>query len=149
MPITLDNTIDKDIMTAAKYTITVDGIPRFITERSGLQEPIDVVDLPDGSQVTGGRTPAQEFTIMVPQHHEADIRFFDAWHALSKANNTPRTVYRIMTATSRSNSGALSRTSTLLNVWVKGKTHPDLSIAGTDQMTSVEYTMCVNGFQGL
>lgn len=74
--------IDADHIPLNKYILSVEGLPDLtFTTLSGVEEELNVAELPDRTVRTGGRTNTVEFSCMLPLHHEAEQRAMETWFA--------------------------------------------------------------------
>lgn len=72
--------ISADHAQVNKYELRVIGLePLLITAISGIEEELDVTDLPDRTKATGGRTKPVEFDITIPGHEVISQKTMELW----------------------------------------------------------------------
>jgi len=73
--------IQEDHIPLNKYILSVAGIGTdfIFTTLSGIEEELNVVEMPDRTVATGGRTNTIEFSCMLPLHHQAEQAAMEAW----------------------------------------------------------------------
>ena len=63
-----------------RFTLGVVGLPLLnFTTMTMPEEELDVVELPDRTFASGGRTKPVEFSGMIPGHHTAEVALMLAW----------------------------------------------------------------------
>jgi len=139
----LKGTVGKDPIAANKYTFLVDGSPLIVTAVSSMEEEIPSVTLPDGTTASSGRTEPTEFTVDVPNHHNQEIVYFNAWWAAAKEPVLP-TAYRPVVIEKRSSQGTIVRVSNLFGVWVNKREEAEVSMEDGETMTVTRYTCKVD-----
>lgn len=137
------NLLGKDVIGANKFTFSVDNDDLLVVSVSGIEETLQVIELPDGTAASGGRTDVSETTVVVAQHTKASITFFDAWWALCQ-DPVPPAAYKNGTVTGNSSSGGVSATTTLISVFIKSRKSADYNLEDGTTMTVVEYTLSVD-----
>jgi|SRR5690606_2416877 len=136
--------IQPDHMPANKFTLQVVGLVDLrVQEVSGLEDEIQVVDLPDRTVASGGVRNATEFDIMIPMHHTPEMAAMEAWFRESQDPVSP-TYKKPCTLIHHSISGAADRSYTLLGVFPKKRTLPDLDKADEGEMTLCTWTLSVD-----
>ena len=129
-----------DHMNVNKYSLKVVGLIEIVfTEISGLDEQIDVVDLPDRTRATGGNSQAIEFTAMLPMHHTIATIAMEAW--LVEAKDPVSSTYKKSATLSVFSGTGAKRSYTLTGLWVSGRKTPDLSMENEGEMAKAEYTL--------
>ena len=137
------NLLGKDVIGANKFTFSVDNDDLLVVSVSGLDETLQVIEFPDGTAASGGRTDPSETTVVVAQHTKASITFFDAWWEMCK-DPVPPSAYKNATVTGNSSSGNESATTTMISVFIKSRKGADYSLEDGTTMTVVEYTLSVD-----
>ena len=145
MPFGLEGIIPLDVISAADFEFRVNGLELIVLERSGLEQEIDQIELPDGRIVSGQKVKAQEMTIMVAAHMTREVTFFDQWMEQARGPRVPRTAYRTVTIVGKSNTKTRRNREILRQCWVCKRSNPDLNLdTGSTEMTKIEYTLKVN-----
>ena len=139
----LKGVIPKDIIAGNKFTINVDNTEILAVSISGIEETLEVAELPDGTAASAGRTGVSESTIVIPQHVTESKTFMDAWWLACKDPVQPG-AYKNITVTGTSSTGAIVSTDTLLGVFIKGRKSADYSLEDGSTMTVLEYTVSVD-----
>ena|SRR5688572_8543558 len=136
----LKASLQKDHIPTNKFSMFVLGMPNFaFVYVSGLEEEIDMVDLPDRTRASGGNTQPIEFTVRHPLHHTLEHAALEVWFNENK-DPISLTAKKIATLTMLSGSGATSRTYTLLGVWPSKRKLPDLEFENEGEMALTEWT---------
>ena len=148
MPI--KGTIKKDAIRGDAYAAEIDdgaGTVREVTYTmiGEIEEEVPVIELPDGTKASGGRTTVEPFDVKIPMHHTEDYAFMEAWYKQCNSDPIPPTAYREMTVTMTSNSGTIERFEILEGVWIHGRTSAEKSMGeGQDTFMEITYKMCVD-----
>lgn len=134
--------ISKNIIAGNSYKFLVDQVEILCTEISSIEETMQKVELPDGTQASGGRTEGgMEFTVMVPAHHKDEIDFMDSWLQACKDPVQP-SAYKTTTVLGTSKDGTVTRTDTLLGCWVSARSGAEYSMEdGGTTFAQIEYTI--------
>lgn len=136
----LKGQIQPDHIPNNKYSLRVVGLVEIIfTEISGLEEVLDVVDLPDRTRASGGNSQAFEFTAILPLHHDIAYFAMEAWLVEGK-DPVSSTYKKSATLTLTSGTGLKKRSYTITGLWVSGRKLPDLSFENEGEMAVAEYT---------
>ena len=137
--------VDKDIIAGNEYTLTVDNVEIFCVSISSVEESMQVVELPDGTSASGGRTEGGiECSVSIPAHHVDDIAYMDAWWNSGK-DPVPLSAYKVVTLQGRSKSGSKVMTDTCLGVFIKGRAGAEYMLEdGGTTMTVIEYTLSID-----
>lgn len=124
-----------------KYLLTVIGMPPLtITAISGLEEELDVTDLPDRTKATGGRTKPVEFDITLPAHHVIEQRAMELWFAQSKDPVLP-THKRLATLTLFTQLGLPLVSFALVGTFPMKRALPDLELENDGEMAGIVWSM--------
>jgi hypothetical protein len=133
--------IQADHIPVNKYTVQALGlIPLTATNVSGIEDELQTTELPDRTVASGGNRGPTEFELTMPMHHEGEQAAMEIWFRESQDPVLP-TYKKPVTLTHNSISGARSRSYTLLGVFPKKRTLPDLEKANEGEMASVVWTM--------
>lgn len=136
--------LNPDHMPLNNYELLVVGLPQMIlTAVSGLEEEIQRIELPDKTVASGGRTDSTEFTITVPMHHPVENAALEFWLSEGKDPVLP-SYKKAATLIYKSISGTVTKTYTLLGVWVQKRTLPDAEMDNEGEMATVEFTLSVD-----
>lgn len=129
-----------------KYVLTVDGIgvDLILTTVSGIEEELDVTDMPDRTVATGGRTQAVEFTAMLPLHHEVEQAAMEEWYAQTHGTGRSPTVdlgyKRTGTLRLSSLSNAIQAVFLLDELFPSKRALPDFEMENEGEMAQVEWS---------
>lgn len=134
-------TLSPDPVQNNKYRFSVIGLVDILfTKVDGLEEEIDVVDLPDRTKVSGGNSKAVTFTASQPGHHTAEVLAMEAWYSLECKDPLSSTYKKSATLTVYSGTGAIARTYTMVGVWPSKRNTSDLSMEDAGTMFEIEWT---------
>ena len=76
----MKGTIHPDHIPKNKFSLRVRGLPEIVFIKiDGLEEELEVVEIPDRTRASGGNTKAGDFTAAVPTHHVEQIQAIEAW----------------------------------------------------------------------
>lgn len=128
-----------------KYELIFIGLPKLTpTEVSGLEEELNVVDMPDRTKASGGRTNPSEMTIMIPMHHTVEIFAMEAWWIECQDPVSP--TYKKNGALLMESVGLLgpTRTYTLTGSFLTKRKLPDLEMANDGELACAEFTISVD-----
>jgi hypothetical protein len=139
----LKGIINKDPIVANKFTFIVDGSPLIVTAISALEEEIPSVTLPDGTTASSGRTESTEFTVDVPNHHDEEIEFFNAWWATCQEPVAPN-AYKPVVIEKRSSQGEVVRVTTILGSHLSKREEAEMSMEDGETMTVTRFTLKVD-----
>lgn len=136
----MKSVLQSDHIPVNKYDMLVLGLPPMMfTEISGIEEELQVVELPDRTVASGGNTGPIEFTAMLPMHHLAEQAAMELWYAESQGDVSP--LYKKPgTLVHKSISGQVLRTYTLINLFPSKRVLPDLEMGNEGEMAQVEWT---------
>lgn len=136
--------INPDHMPINKYTFQVIGlIPFTATKVSGIEDTLEVIELPDRTMASGGNRKATEFTAMVPMHHTAEQAALELWFRESQDPVSPG-YKKACTLTHESLSGNNTRTFSLAGVFPKKRKLPDLEQKAEGDTAETEWTFSVD-----
>lgn len=128
-----------------KYQFLIVGLPPLTAiEVSGIEEELQVIDMPDRTKASGGNSSASECTIKIPMHHTIEIAAMEAWFLSGKDPIQPN--YK--------KSGSLllesispvgpTRAYNINGVFVTKRMLPDLEQANDGDMASAEFTLSID-----
>lgn len=136
----LKGQIQPDHFPRNKYALQVTGmIPVVFHSISGLEEEIDVVDLPDRTRASGGNAKAFEFTARQPMHHIAEVLAMRVWFNENK-DPISSTAKKMATLVMESGTGQRQQSFTLLGLWPSKEVLPELSFEDEGEMAEIEWT---------
>lgn len=84
--------IDPDHVPINRFKLLVIGTitPFFtVTSTSGIEEELEVEELPDRTVASLGRTSSMEFSITIPMHHRAEQAAMELWFIESRDPISP------------------------------------------------------------
>lgn len=133
--------IQADHIPVNKYTIQVLGlIPLTAVNVSGIEDELQTTELPDRTMASGGNRGPTEFELTMPMHHTLEQAAMEVWFRESQDPVLP-TYKKPVTLIHTSISGKGGRNFTLLGVFPKKRTLPDLEKANEGEMANVVWTM--------
>ena len=133
--------IKADHIPLNKFKLLVIGLPPLTpTSVSGIEEELEVVNLPDRTQASGGNTKPGEFTIKLPMHHSIEQAAMELWLRESQDPVTP-TYKKAATLIHQSIGGTIFRSFTLVGVFPSKRKLPDLEMANEGELAEVEWTL--------
>lgn len=137
----MKGTIQPDHIPLNKFQLLVLGLPPLtLMSLSGLEEELDVVELPDRTVASGGRTRAVEFTIEIPAHHTTEQAAMEVWFQESQDPVTP-TYKKPGTLILTSISGGTTRTFSMPDMFPSKRVIPDFEQDNDGEMASFEWTI--------
>lgn len=120
--------------------VIVGGPPLTVVTCSGIEEELEVVEMPDRTVASGGNTKPVEFTIGIPTHHAVEIAFMELWFAdsIGQKPGHKKSGALIMKAVSDIAPG---KTHTIMSALVSKRKLPDLEMANEGELSVTEYTI--------
>jgi len=137
----MKNVLLPDHIPLNNYELIVVGSPgpiKFVTI-SGLEQELETVDLPDRTKASGGNLKAVEFTATHPKHHFIEDAFLEAWFLEGQDPVLP-TYKKPATLLVKSISTLVTRSYTLINLFVSKRVTPDLDMANEGELFATEWT---------
>ena len=136
--------IQPDHIPVNKFQLIVVGLPPIhFTQLSGIEEELDVTDLPDRTKATGGNTQPVEFTAMTPLHHTVERAALEAWFQEGQDPVSP-TYQKAASLIHSSIGGGSLATFSLIGLFISKRKLPDLDTANEGEMAVVEWTFNAN-----
>lgn len=133
--------IQPDHIPLNKFQLLVLGLPPFtFTSVSGLEEELDVVDLPDRTVASGGRTGPVEIEVGLPMHHTVEQAAMEAWFQESQDPVLP-TYKKPGTFIASSLSGASSKSYSFVDLFPSKRTIPDFEMDNDGELAIVMWTL--------
>jgi hypothetical protein len=133
--------IQPDIVQVNKYLLTVPGMPPLvIIAISGIEEELDVSDLPDRTKATGGRTKPVEYDITIPAHHSIEQYAMEQWFDAGKDPVTPDHK-RLATLTLFSQMALPIFSVALTGTFPTKRALPDLELENDGEMAGIVWSM--------
>lgn len=128
-----------------KYQLLFIGIPLLTaTKVTGIDEELNVVELPDRTKASGGNTNPVETTISIPLHHSVEIAALEAWFLEGQDPVLP--TYK-KAGSLLMQSGSLvgpTRTYNLIGVFITKRKLPDVEMKDDGNMAEAEYTLSID-----
>ncbi len=125
-----------------KYQLIVVGLPLLTPiEISGIEEELNVIDLPDRTTASGGNTNPVEFSITIPAHHSVEIAAMESWYRESQDPVTPTYKKQCSLLLQSVGIAGPTRTFNLFNCYPCKRKLPDLEMKNDGDMASYEWTM--------
>ena len=123
-----------------KFQLFVVGIPQIVfVQVSGIEEQLDVVDMPDRTKASGGNTKPVEFTGMTMMHHVVERVALESWFKEGQDPVTP-TYKKIGTLIHKGIRDNILATFTLPGLFITGRKLPDLDLANEGEPAMIEWT---------
>jgi hypothetical protein len=142
---TIKGILQPDHIPVNKFSFAVVGlIPLVFTQVSGLEEEMDVVDLPDRTRASGGNSQPFEFTAMQPAWHTAEVLAVEAWYEEGR-DPISSSLKKPVIVTLSSGTGAIKRLLNLNGVWPSKIKTPDLDIDNEGEGAFYEVTFQCDG----
>lgn len=138
---TLKGKIQENHSPVNSYQLSVTGLPTlFLTKVTGIEEELEVIELPDRTQASGGQTKPFEFVISQPMHHEIEVAAVEAWYADSKGPVAPGYKKPAILTHSRI-SGEDAERYSISGCFPNKRKLPDLESANEGDMAVIEWTI--------
>lgn len=133
-------TVKADKFSLNRFKLLVLGLPVFtVTKLSGIEEELEVAELPDRQRVTGGYTKGGEFTATMPLHHTIEQVAMEAWFKESQPPVAP-TYRKPVTLLLESDTGQTIRSFTMKNVFPRKRALPEFDIKNEGGGAEVVWT---------
>ena len=134
-------TLQPDHIPVNKYQLLILGMPALnLTKISGIEEEVDVVDLPDRTRASGGNAQAFEFTCELPMHHGGEVAAMEIWYEEGK-DPVSSTYKKAGTLLMTSGTGGKVRSHTITGMWLSKRKLPDLDFDNEGEMAVIEWTV--------
>ena len=132
-------TLQPDHIPVNNYELIVLGAPplQFVTI-DGLEEELDVVDLPDRTKASGGATKAIEFTATHPKHHAVEDAFLETW--FQEAQLVAPTYKKAGTLVVRAISNLTVRSYSIMGLFPTKRKTADLDMNNEGELFLTEWT---------
>lgn len=123
------------------YRLIVQFLPPLTpVSVSGLDEELEVADLPDRTKASGGYTKAGSMTIKLPMHHIIERVAMEKWFSDSQ-EPVALDYKKAATLIHFDNAGRPIASYTLLGCFVMKRKTPDLELKNAGEMAEIEYTI--------
>lgn len=137
----MKGTIQDDHMPVNRYQLLILGIaPIVATEISGIEDELQVVELPDRTMASGGNRAATEFTFMMPIHHAVERASLELWFREAQDPVLP-SYKKTATLVHESISGLENASYTISGLFPKKRKLPDLELLNEGELGQIEWTM--------
>ena len=137
-------TLLPDHIPTNKYTLIIAPYgPITFTKISGIEQALDVAELPDRTMSPGGNVHVSEFTAEQPMHHTAQVIIMETWFAECQ-DPISNTAKKAATLVLQSGIGNRLKTFTMTGLWPKTKKTPDLDYASEGDMAVIEWTFSLD-----
>lgn len=136
----MKGSIEPDHVPINNYELIIVGLPRiFFSTISGIEEELQVINLPDRTQASGGNTLPGEFTATQLIHHETELAALEIWF---KEGQDPVTLTykKIATLIHKSISGTNKARYSLVGLFISKRKLPDLEKANDGEAAMIEWT---------
>lgn len=140
MPI--KGTMLPDYLPVNKFQLIVTGlpVPFTLTNISGLEDELDVAELPDRTNGSGGRKKQIEFEIGIPAHHTLEVAQMEWWFQECQDPVLP-THKKVGTIIMQSQSNLKSGFISLVGLFPSKRAMPDLELDNDGEMAVITYTL--------
>lgn len=133
--------LQPDHIQVNKYTLMVAGMPPLtFTAISGIEEELDVNEMPDRTIATGGRTKPVEFDVTQPEHHLIERLAMEAWFSECKDPVSPLHK-KVGTLLQFSQTDLVQVGYMLIGLFPSKRALPDLEMENEGEMGSLVWTM--------
>lgn len=133
-------TISGDIIPVNKFRLLVAGmVPITFVKVGALEEELERTDLPDRTRATGGNTKPLEFEVETPAHHKVEQVALEGWFRESKDPVSP-TYKKTATLVLQSNTGAITRSFSILGMFPVKRGLPDLDMGNEGEAAMIKWT---------
>ena len=137
----IKGTIQANHVQLNKYELAVIGLPTLvITAISGIEEELDVSEMPDRTRVSGGRTKPVEYDITIPLHHTLEQLALEQWFEQCKDPVDPEHK-KLGTLTLFNQSGDPLVSFTLPDTFPTKRGLPDLELDNDGEMAAAVWSM--------
>ena len=137
-------TIKSDFIPRNKARLDVPGLnPIKFTSITGLEDELQVVDLPDKTRRSGGHRGPSEMVCMHPMHHQIEEVQLELWFTQSQDPVVPG-YSRPAAITYMSESGNVLRIFTLIGVFPKKRKTADYEGENEGEMAQTEWTFNID-----
>lgn len=133
--------IQADHIPVTKYTLAVTGGPPLTpVSIGGIEEELAVIELPDKTVATSGRTGPVALTITLPSHHLVEIAYCELWLQLGQDPVSP-TYKKPVTLLITSLTGNTQVGFTLPDAFLSKRALEDRDLSNDGDMSTHEYTL--------
>jgi hypothetical protein len=138
----LQGLIEEGHIPTNKYELIFLGMPPITpTKVSGLEETLEVSEMPDRTIQSSGQTEAVEWTMDLPMHHRLQQAAMEVWYAQCKDPVQPGYKKAGSMISRAAMAGRLPVTWSLIGTFPKGRKTPDLDMGEKGETTYVTWTM--------
>jgi hypothetical protein len=136
-------TLLPDHIPVNNYQLIVVGGPPVIqfTKVDGLEEELEVVDLPDRTKASGGNTKAFEFKAEHPKHHFIEDAFLESWFREGQDPVSP-TYKKPAALVVQSISRLQTRSYNLIGIFISKRKTAELEMKNEGEPFLTEWTFC-------
>lgn len=128
-----------------KYLLLFVGVPLLTaTSVSGIEEELNVIELPDRTKASGGNTNPVEMNFSIPAHHSVEIAAVESWFLEGQDPVTP--TYK-KDGSLQMISGSIvgpTRTFTLNGCFITKRKLPDLEMKDDGNMAQYEFSVSID-----
>ena len=129
------------------FLLQVIGLPSItFTQVDGLEEELEVVQLPDRTKASGGNTLPIEFSAQVPAHHDTEVLALEAWYKEGQDPVSP-TYKKVGLLIMKDQGGNTKRTYTLTGMFPMKRATPELDIENAGDIAMHTWTFSVDDVQ--
>lgn len=132
--------LNSDHIPVNNYQLLILGMPPLtFTEISGIEEELEVAELPDRTVASGGNTKPVEFTGKIPMHHMAEQAAMELWFAQCQDPVLPG-YKKPATLVHKSITGNVLRTYSMIGLFPTKRALPDLEMGNEGEMAGVTWS---------
>lgn len=136
--------LQPDHIPVNKYQLKMLGmVPLTPVEISGIEDELEITELPDRTTASGGNRKATEFDITIPAHHIIEQAAMELWFRQSQDPVVP-SYKRTGTLIMQRISGKGDRSYTVMGVYPFKRALPDLDMSNEGEMASVVWSLKVD-----
>jgi len=142
---TLKGLIQEGHIPVNKFQLIFPGMPPLtVTKLGGLEEELEVAEMPDRTVHSNGQTKATELTIELMMHHVIEQQAMEVWYAMSKDPVLPGykkdgTLLHLSVSVA-----GLPSVFALSGVFPKARKTPEMDMTNESDAAIVEWTLSVD-----
>lgn len=123
------------------FVLSFAGLPDLtVIKMDGLEQEIDMVELPDRTAAPGGQTKVTKFKFSIPAHHDTEVNAMENWFRECK-DPVSATAKKIGTLSQKNIQGDVQRSWSLPGCFPTKRAGDDLDMENEGDMASVEWEM--------
>lgn len=142
---TLKGLIQPGHIPVNKYSLIFPGMPPLVvTKLGGLEEELEVAEMPDRTVHSNGQTKATELTIELMMHHAIEQSAMELWYTMSKDPVLPgykkdgTLIHQSVAA------AGLPSVYAIVGVFPKMRKTPEMDMTNESDAAVIEWTLSVD-----